>query len=66
MSVGIEITKVEARRLLAEVYDAAGVDVWMAARQDRFGGANAHWMIANGRGDEVLAAIFQLIEGAFG
>lgn len=51
--------------LLSEVYEPEGVRIWMTSPHKWFKGKSAVDMIAEGRADEVLAAVNVLIDGAF-
>jgi hypothetical protein len=51
--------------LLSEVYEPEGVHIWMTSPHRWFKGKSAEQMIAEGRSNEVLAAVNILIDGAF-
>lgn len=55
----------ELRRLLAEVYRPEGVDIWLTAKHEQFGGLTVDEMMDADREDEVLAAAERLVTGAF-
>lgn len=53
------------RRLLGEVYRPEGVDIWLSAKHQQFGGLTVDEMKAAGRMDEVFTVVHQLTDGAF-
>lgn len=55
----------EIRAELATVYHPEGVDIWMAARQERFGGRTALECIEQGDAEMVSQAVDQLVTGSF-
>lgn len=46
--------RTQLRAALSEVYTPDGVEIWMAARNRRFGGLTVEQMELRGRSDEVL------------
>lgn len=55
----------ELRRMLSEVYKPEGVDVWLKAKQERFGKRSALDCLADGDLTLPLQAAEQLVTGAF-
>lgn len=51
--------------LLSELYEPEGVQIWMTSPQRWFGGRRAVDLIAEGRAEEVLAAIKRFNDGAW-
>lgn len=51
--------------LLSELYEPEGVPIWMTSPQRWFGGRRAVDLIAEGRAEEVLAAIKRFKDGAW-
>ncbi|WP_082683929.1 MULTISPECIES: MbcA/ParS/Xre antitoxin family protein [unclassified Mycobacterium] len=51
--------------LLCELYEPEGVQIWMTSPHRWFGGRRAVDLIAEGRAEEVLAAINRLNDGAW-
>lgn len=50
--------------LLSELYEPEGVQIWITSPHRWFGGRRAVELIAEGRAEEVLAAVNRLIDGA--
>lgn len=65
MATVIAAQYLELRRMLAEVYKPEGVDIWLNAKQERFGGRSALDCLADGDLTQPLQAAEQLVTGAF-